>query len=210
MLTDRQRLALIDLARRSIVAEVTGRAPLSAIGSSPHRAERQGQDEAPGGATGTADVGERTAGSGSDLPDASGVFVTVKRRGELRGCLGTLECRRGLTEEVARCAADAASQDPRFAPVAPGELTEISIEVSVLGPLQQVTPVDPASIVVGRDGLVAEQGLRRGLLLPQVATEWGWTPEQFLRQTCVKAGLAPDAWRHEAKIYRFEAEVFGD
>jgi uncharacterized protein (TIGR00296 family) len=65
-------------------------------------------------------------------------------------------------------------------------------------------------VVVGRDGLVVEQGHRRGLLLPQVATERGWTPEQFLRQTCVKAGLPPDAWRRGASVYRFEADVFGE
>jgi AmmeMemoRadiSam system protein A len=144
-----------------------------------------------------------------DLPDASGVFVTIKRRGELRGCLGTLHCTRGLAEEVARCAADAASEDPRFPPVDDAELPELEIEVSVLGPLEEITP-DPALVIVGRHGLVAEQGMRRGLLLPQVATEWGWTAEQFLRQTCVKAGLAADAWQHGARIHRFEAEVFGD
>ena len=75
------------------------------------------------------------------------------------------------------------------------ELPRLSIDVSVLGPLESIDPSDPLSIVVGRHGLVVEQGRRRGLLLPQVATEWHWTPEQFLRQTCVKAGLPPDAWR---------------
>ncbi len=143
------------------------------------------------------------------LPDASGVFVTLKHRGQLRGCLGTLECRQGLAEEVARCAADAASEDPRFPPVAEEELPEIHVEVSLLGPLEEIAP-DPALVVVGRHGLVAEQGHRRGLLLPQVAVEWDWTAEQFLRQTCVKAGLPADAWRKGARIYRFEAEVIGE
>ncbi len=145
-----------------------------------------------------------------DLPGASGAFVTVKRLGELRGCLGTLQCTRGLAAEVARCAADAASEDPRFPPVAPGELPELSIEVSVLGSLEEFDPHTPDSFTIGRHGLVAEQGHHRGLLLPQVATEWGWTPEQFLRQTCIKAGLPPDAWQHGARMYRFSAEVFGD
>jgi AmmeMemoRadiSam system protein A len=144
------------------------------------------------------------------LPDASGVFVTVKRRGALRGCLGTLQCRRGLAGEVARCAADAASEDPRFPPVRSQELPELSVEVSVLGPLEPIDPRDPGAIAIGRHGLVAEQDSRRGLLLPQVATEWGWTAEQFLRQTCLKAGLPPDAWQHGARISRFEAEVFGE
>ncbi|OFW06482.1 MAG: hypothetical protein A3H96_12450 [Acidobacteria bacterium RIFCSPLOWO2_02_FULL_67_36] len=143
-----------------------------------------------------------------ELPEASGVFVTIKRRGELRGCLGTLQCRHDLAQEVAKCAADAASQDPRFPPVGRDELPDLSIEVSVLGPLEPIA-ADPANVVVGRDGLVAEQGYRRGLLLPQVATEWGWTAEQFLRQTCAKAGLPGDAWQHGARIFRFSAEVFG-
>ena len=145
----------------------------------------------------------------ADLPDASGVFVTIKRRGALRGCLGTLENRRGLAGEVARCAVDSAREDPRFAPVAPEELPELAVEISVLGPLEPIEP-GPGAFTIGVHGLVVEDGHRRGLLLPQVATEWGWTPEQFLRQTCVKAGLAPDAWRHGARLYRFAADVFGE
>jgi AmmeMemoRadiSam system protein A len=145
-----------------------------------------------------------------DLPDASGAFVTIKRRGALRGCLGTLQCQRGLAAEVVRCAADAATEDPRFPPVSPDELSDLAVEVSVLGPLEPIDPMARDAIVIGRHGLVAEQGFRRGLLLPQVATEWDWTVEQFLRQTCLKAGLAPDAWQHGARISRFEAEVFGD
>jgi AmmeMemoRadiSam system protein A len=145
-----------------------------------------------------------------DLPECSGVFVTIKRRGELRGCLGTLQCSRGLAGEVARCAADSASHDPRFPPVSPDEIPELSVEVSVLGPLEEIDPAHPSAIVIGQHGLVAELGSRRGLLLPQVATEWGWTIEQFLRRTCVKAGLPGDAWQTGARVYRFDAEVFGD
>jgi len=144
------------------------------------------------------------------LPDASGVFVTVKHRGELRGCLGTLQCRRGLAGEVVRCAADAASEDPRFPPVTVAEIPDLSVEVSVLGPLEPIDPNEAGVIVIGRHGLVAEQGHRRGLLLPQVATEWSWTVEQFLRQTCLKANLPADAWQHGARLSRFEAEVFGE
>jgi AmmeMemoRadiSam system protein A len=143
------------------------------------------------------------------LPDASGVFVTIKQRGQLRGCLGTLQNRAGLAAEVARCAADSASEDPRFPPVAPGELPDLSLEISVLGPLEEIEP-RPDAFTIGVHGLVAEQGFHRGLLLPQVATEWGWGGEQFLGQTCVKAGLPADAWRHGARIFRFAAEVFGD
>jgi AmmeMemoRadiSam system protein A len=143
------------------------------------------------------------------LPDASGVFVTIKARGQLRGCLGTLQNRAGLAAEVIRCAADSASDDPRFPPVAPGELPDLSFEISVLGPLEEIEPRLDA-FTIGVHGLVVEQGARRGLLLPQVATEWGWDAEQFLRQTCVKAGLPADAWRQGARLYRFAAEVFGD
>jgi AmmeMemoRadiSam system protein A len=144
-----------------------------------------------------------------DLPGATGAFVTLKRRGQLRGCLGTLECRSSLAEEVARCAASAAREDPRFAPVAVSELADLDVEVSVLGPLESIDPLDLDAIVVGRHGLVVERGTHRGLLLPQVAPEWGWTRDQFLAQTCRKAGLPEDAWRHGARVYRFEADVFG-
>jgi uncharacterized protein len=144
-----------------------------------------------------------------ELPDASGVFVTIKRRGQLRGCLGTLQNRAGLAAEVVRCAADSASEDPRFPPVSREELSELTLEISVLGPLESIDP-QPGAFTIGVHGLVAEQGFHRGLLLPQVATEWGWDSEQFLRQTCVKAGLAPDAWRRGARFFRFAAEVFGD
>ncbi|HEY7501636.1 MAG TPA: AmmeMemoRadiSam system protein A [Vicinamibacterales bacterium] len=141
---------------------------------------------------------------------ASGVFVTVKHRGMLRGCLGTLEPVEDLAPEVARCAADAASQDPRFKPMTPDELPDLSVDVSVLGPLEAIDPRDATAIVIGEHGLVVEQGRYRGVLLPQVASERKWTREQFIRQTCVKASLAPDAWEHGAIVYRFSAEVFGD
>ena len=145
-----------------------------------------------------------------DLPEASGAFVTLKKKGELRGCIGTLECRAPLAAEVARVAVCAAREDPRFEPVRASELDEIDVEVSVLGPLEEIDPFDPAAIVVGVHGLVVERGYRRGLLLPQVATELNWDRETFLAHTCLKAGLPADAWRGGAKVYRFAAEVFGD
>lgn len=144
------------------------------------------------------------------LPPATGAFVTLKKRGELRGCIGTLECRRTLPEEVARVAVSAAREDPRFEPVRPSELADLDVEVSVLGPLERIDPQDPAAIEIGRHGLVVEQGWRRGLLLPQVATEWGWDRETFLSQTCAKAGLPHDCWRSGATVFRFAADVFGD
>jgi AmmeMemoRadiSam system protein A len=144
------------------------------------------------------------------LPVATGVFVTLKRRGELRGCIGTLQCRAGLDEEVARVARESATQDPRFPRVSIDEVPQLSLEISVLGPFEEIDPPAPEAVAVGTHGLVVEQGWRRGLLLPQVAPEWGWTAEQFLRQTCRKAGLADDAWQRGARVFRFEAVVFGE
>jgi uncharacterized protein len=144
-----------------------------------------------------------------EWPDVSGVFVTIKRGGHLRGCLGTLQNRSGLAAEVVRCAADSATADPRFPPVGSEELPELALEISVLGPLEPIEP-RPDAFTIGVHGLVVEAPPHRGLLLPQVATEWGWDGEQFLRQTCVKAGLPPDAWRQGAQVSRFDAEVFGD
>jgi AmmeMemoRadiSam system protein A len=141
---------------------------------------------------------------------AFGVFVTIKRDGQLRGCLGTLDELVHLGREVARCAADAATRDPRFAPVTLQELADLSVEVSVLGPLEQIDPTLPDAITLGRHGLVVVRGRRRGVLLPQVAIEWKWSVEQFLRHTCLKAELPADAWRHGALVYRFAADVFGD
>jgi uncharacterized protein len=144
------------------------------------------------------------------LPTGTGAFVTIRRDGQLRGCLGTLECRLPLLEEVARCAARAAREDPRFAPVDASELQALAIEVSILGPLEPISPHDDEAIVIGRHGLVVERGSRRGLLLPQVAVEWGWGPAELLAHSCLKGGLPRDAWQHGAIVYRFEAVVFGD
>jgi AmmeMemoRadiSam system protein A len=148
----------------------------------------------------------------SDLPEAlsqlCGAFVTLNHRGDLRGCIGHIEPNEPLGSVVPRCAVLSCSADPRFSPVTPFELDEIEIEISLLGPLEPVAGI--ADIVVGRHGLVVEQGMLRGLLLPQVATEWKWDAETFLAQTCRKAGLPTSAWKHGAQVFRFEAEVFGE
>jgi AmmeMemoRadiSam system protein A len=139
---------------------------------------------------------------------SGGVFVTVYCRGELRGCIGHLSADRPLIDAVQDCARSAASADPRFTPIVAAELDQLDLELSLLGPLE---PIDgPSDVEVGRHGLVVERDGRRGLLLPQVATEWNWNAETFLAHTCQKAGLPPGAWRHGAKMWRFEAEVFGD
>lgn len=135
-------------------------------------------------------------------------FVTLHKLGELRGCIGHLAADLALDAVVARCAVASATEDPRFPAVTASEVDALVIEISVLGPLEPIR--GPAEIEVGRHGLVVEQGWARGLLLPQVATEWNWDAETFLAQTCRKAGLPADAWRHGAKVFRFEAEVFGE
>ena len=136
----------------------------------------------------------------------AGAFVTLHVDGALRGCIGIPEPTRTLGDVVRHCAAAAAFEDPRFAPVGRHELAALSLEVSVLSGFVPVS--DFRTIQIGRDGLVAERGLRRGLLLPQVAPEFGWSVEEFLSHTCIKAGLAPSAWQSDARILRFEAIVF--
>jgi AmmeMemoRadiSam system protein A len=137
-----------------------------------------------------------------------GLFVTIHCRGDLRGCLGTLEGDETLGHGLVRLAADVSCQDPRFRPVSVDELEHVTIDLSLLTPPEVVS--DPQTIVVGRDGLIVEHGRRRGLLLPQVAIEHRWDAETFLAHTCLKANLPPDAWRTGARVLRFEAEVFGD
>jgi AmmeMemoRadiSam system protein A len=112
-----------------------------------------------------------------------------------------------LSRTVAETAVAAAFDDPRFAPLQMEEYPRLEYEISVLSPLQ---PIDAEDVEVGKHGLVITYGSRRGLLLPQVATEHKWSREKFLEQTCVKAGLPPDAWEHGAKVEAFTAEIFKD
>ncbi|WP_448384558.1 AmmeMemoRadiSam system protein B [Desulfosoma sp.] len=147
----------------------------------------------------------------SELPmslrEPRGAFVTLKRHGQLRGCIGQIEARQPLAHTVSRMASAAAFQDPRFPPVTPEEWDDLELEISVLSPLEKLD--DPTQVRVGTHGLVLRKGSRSGLLLPQVAVEQGWDRETFLRQTCRKAGLPPEAWRDpDTEIYIFTAEVF--
>lgn len=142
-----------------------------------------------------------------------GAFVTFKKNGHLRGCIGSLLGDGPLYLTVARMARAAAFEDPRFPPVTAAEVPELELDISVLGPLTRCP--DPSLVRVGRHGLLVRQGFRSGVLLPQVPVEWGWDRETFLAQTCHKAGLPPDVWRDAWKdgrteLYWFEAEVFGD
>ncbi|MDA8122978.1 MAG: AmmeMemoRadiSam system protein A [Deltaproteobacteria bacterium] len=134
-------------------------------------------------------------------------FVTLTRKGRLRGCIGYTEASVSLFKTVQECAVAAATEDPRFPPVGPAEVDAIRIEISVLTPLAQIRPVE---VEVGVHGLLVRKGGRRGLLLPQVAVEHGWDREAFLSAVCEKAGLPRDAWRSGAELYSFTAEVFGE
>lgn len=143
------------------------------------------------------------------LLEPRGVFVTLHRHGRLRGCIGYLEAVRPLAQAVQEMAQAAAFHDPRFPPLQALELPEVELEISILTPMRPIA--DPEEIVVGRHGLYLEKGPARGVLLPQVATECRWDRTTFLEQTCVKAGLPPDAWRHpDTRIYVFEAEILSE
>ncbi len=138
-----------------------------------------------------------------------GVFVTLHKSGNLRGCIGYIVGYNELEKAVPEMARSAAFRDPRFSSLKNDEFVKIDIEISVLSPLEDVT--DVSEIVTGRDGLVISRDGYQGLLLPQVASEQGWEREEFLAHTCFKAGLPPDAWRKPGtRIQKFSAEVFGE
>jgi AmmeMemoRadiSam system protein B/AmmeMemoRadiSam system protein A len=146
---------------------------------------------------------------GSEALRARGAaFVTLKDRGRLRGCIGQDTARMPLYRCVQEMAVAAAFEDPRFPQVRSEELPGLTIEISVMSPLRTVT--QPADVTVGRDGLVVRKRGRSGLLLPQVPVEQGWEREQFISQTCVKAGLPPDEWKKGVEMYAFSADVFGE
>ena len=138
----------------------------------------------------------------------NGAFVTIRHLGELRGCVGNVAPDCALHFTVATVARAAAFEDPRFPPLASHEWGIIDIEISRLS---RPHPCQAEEVVPGRHGLYVVRGTARGLLLPQVATEHHWDREEFLRQTCQKAGLLPDAWQDPAtELIAFEAEVFGE
>lgn len=141
------------------------------------------------------------------LAEMRGVFTTLHRFGKLRGCIGFVFANAPLYQAVIETAASAGFEDPRFDPVQPHEVDELQIEISVLSPMVKIAP---EQVEVGKHGLLVSQYGRRGLLLPQVPIEWGWDRETFLSETCRKAGLPADAWKHGATIEAFTAEVFGD
>jgi AmmeMemoRadiSam system protein A len=180
VLNEEQRRRLLSLARTSIESTLEGHAP---------EVRADDFDE--------------------DLRRPAGAFVTLRKQGDLRGCIGSIRALEPLYRAVASSAVSAAFRDPRFFPVRKDELSQLELEISVMGPIEPVR--DVAEIEVGRDGLIISRGRFVGLLLPQVASEYGWDRETFLVQTCLKAGLQPEAWRApDTHIEKFAAEVFSE
>lgn len=138
----------------------------------------------------------------------SGAFVSLHKDGRLRGCIGVFASKEPLWKTVQENAVAAAFKDPRFPPVTKEELAGIDIEISVLSPLREIA--DTNEIEVGRHGIFVMKGRNKGVLLPQVATQYGFDRETFLCETCLKADLPEDAWQNGASVYVFEAEIFGE
>lgn len=144
----------------------------------------------------------------AELQVPAGAFVSLHLDGHLRGCIGTLHAERPLHQAVTDMAIEAATNDPRFPALSPKELAKSDIEISVLTPF---VPIEPADVVVGKHGLYIAKGPRRGVLLPQVPTQYNWSREKYLVEICRKAGLPDDAWKDkDTRLFSFEAEVFSN
>ncbi|HOW57969.1 MAG TPA: AmmeMemoRadiSam system protein A [Smithellaceae bacterium] len=177
-LTEKDKNALLDLAKNTIAAQL-------------HKKEMP-----------------QVAVPSAILKEKRGAFVTLKKRGHLRGCIGYIKAIKPLWETVQEMAIAAAFQDPRFPALKPEELKDLSFEISVLTPLRRIK--DISEIETGKHGLYIINGYNSGLLLPQVAVEYKWDRETFLQETCHKAGLPANAWQEEdTEIYIFSAEYFG-
>jgi AmmeMemoRadiSam system protein A len=159
-------------------------------------------------------IGDRLGQTSSNIPappltEKNGAFVTLHKHGALRGCIGRFTSNLALPGTIREMAQAAAFEDPRFPPLNAAELDQVDLEISVLSPMRRIQ--DVSEVQVGRHGLYIIQGHRRGVLLPQVAADYGWDRDTFLDQTCVKAGLNPGCWRdRKTEIYVFSAEVFGE
>ena len=179
-MNDTQKQTLLKIARDTIEAVITGRPAAKAESDDP------------------------------ELNAACGCFVTLKNHGRLRGCIGQFTADQPLIELVTQMARASGTADPRFQadPITPGELEQLDIEISVLSPLKRTD--DPLSLRPGIDGIYIKRGFASGCFLPQVATETGWSKEEFLSYCCAhKAGLAADAWKEpQTEVYLFTAEVF--
>ncbi len=202
-----ERAWLLDLARWAVLHRLAESGPMpDGDTSDATLGDRGGMAEGPA-------ASEVPAPPPGVLHRSLGAFVTFKKDGHLRGCIGSMVGDGPLYLTVARMARAAAFEDPRFPPVTAAEASALELDISVLGPLTRCP--EPSLVRVGRHGLLVRQGYRSGVLLPQVPVEWGWDRETFLAQTCRKAGLPSDAWRNAWKdghteLYWFKAEVFGD
>ncbi len=146
---------------------------------------------------------------GEHLSVPCGAFVSLHINGKLRGCIGYIQGIKPLYETVKEMAQSAAFSDPRFPPLSPSELEQIEIEISVLSPLKRIDDIN--EIEVGTHGILVRRGLYSGLLLPQVATQYGWNREEFLFHTCQKAGLPGNCWKlNDIQIEIFSAVVFSE
>ena len=154
---------------------------------------------------------ERSETDDTELNANCGCFVTLKNNDQLRGCIGQFVSDKPLIELIIDMAQASVSGDPRFLdnPITEEELNELDIEISVLSPLEKTD--NPLSLRLGMDGIYIKRGYASGCFLPQVATETGWSKEDFLSYCCAhKAGLPADAWKNpETEVYLFTAEVFG-
>jgi len=180
MLSADSRRELLSFARRTIAARLSGTPPPPPPSGDPLFREKRG------------------------------VFVTLRKAGELRGCIGYIEPVAPLAEAVRRMAVESATGDPRFPPVTADELASLSLEISVLTVPRRVGGAE--EIVMKRDGVIVKRGGRQGVFLPQVADETGWSREEFLSALCAhKAGLPADAWRDPSThLLTFQAEVFSE
>ncbi len=142
-----------------------------------------------------------------NLKKERGIFVTLKRGKQLRGCIGHILPMGPLYREAGDVAVTSATEDPRFPEVSAAEIDQLHFEITILSPMRQVS--DPSEVVPGKHGLMIRSGFYQGLLLPQVAAEYNWTREEFLSHTCLKAGLPPNAWTKEGtEILVFTADYF--
>jgi uncharacterized protein len=178
-LTDREKIILLDIAKNAIAAKINNKN------------------------TPELNVDSET------IKEKRGAFVTLKKHGHLRGCIGYIKPVKPLSETVQEMAVAAAFNDPRFPSLKPNEVKDLTFEISVLSPLKRIKNIN--EIEVGKHGLYIVRGYRSGLLLPQVAVEYKWDRETFLKETCYKAGLPLDAWMDEStEVYIFSADYFGD
>jgi AmmeMemoRadiSam system protein A len=153
-------------------------------------------------------TGAPPAGDALILREQRGVFVTIRCAGRLRGCIGRINGDEPLATLLPAVAIESATGDPRFPPVSVPELSGLHIEISLLSVPVVIT--GPAQIEIGRHGLIVSARGRRGLLLPQVATEFGWTADEFLSQACAKASLPHDEWKRDGvRLQTFETEIVG-